>query len=57
MIPSTEIKMKEEISFETLIKFYSVHGLISLNLFLINFFLFLQIQSYMTMSYLKLTES
>jgi len=50
-------KMKEEISFETLIKLYSIHRLISLNFLLINFSLFLPAQNYMTMSNLKLTES
>jgi hypothetical protein len=34
------IKMKEEISFETFIKLYSIHGLISLNLLLKNFSFF-----------------
>jgi hypothetical protein len=49
--------MKEEISFETFIKLYSIHELISLNFLLINFSLFLQAQNYMTMNNLKLTES
>jgi len=41
--------MKEKISFETFMKLYSIHRLISLNLLLINFSLFVQAQNYMTM--------